>query len=69
MELNNFSAQSILARSIADKSIDDIEPLVSAMKKMCFTSFFFMAIAQSGALLPTGVGIWIVRGSLSYTTS
>lgn len=26
MELNNFSAQSILARSMADKSIDDIEP-------------------------------------------
>ncbi len=49
MELNNFSAQSILARSIADKSIDDIDPLVSAMKKMCLTSFFFMAIAQSGA--------------------
>jgi len=49
MELNNFSAQSILARSMADKSIDDIEPLVSATKKMCFTSFFFMAIAQSGA--------------------
>ena len=49
MELNSFSAQSILARSMADKSIDDIEPLVSAMKKMCLTSFFFMAIAQSGA--------------------
>lgn len=40
MELNSFSAQSILARSMADKSIDDIEPLVSATKKMCFTSFF-----------------------------
>ena len=49
MELNNFSAQSILARSMADKSIDDIEPLVSATKNMCFTSFFFIAIARSGA--------------------
>ncbi|MBR2506411.1 MAG: hypothetical protein IKB70_05765 [Bacilli bacterium] len=39
MELNNFSAQSILARSMADKSIDDIEPLVSATKKMCFALF------------------------------
>ena len=33
--VESFSAQSILARSMADKSIDDIEPLVSAMKKMC----------------------------------
>ena len=43
------AAQSILALSMADKSMDDIEPLVSATKKMCFTSFFFIAIAQSGA--------------------
>ena len=69
MELNNFSAQSILARSMADKSIDDIEPLVSATKKMCFTSFFFMAIAQSGVQLPMRFGIRKVRGNLAYTTT
>ncbi|WP_208946738.1 hypothetical protein [Bacteroides xylanisolvens] len=33
--VESFSVQSILARSMADKSIDDIEPLVSATKKMC----------------------------------
>lgn len=42
-------ALSILALSMADKSMDDIEPLVSSTKKMCFTSFFFIVIAQSGA--------------------
>jgi hypothetical protein len=49
IELNSFLAQSIFAFSIADKSIEDIEPLVSAIKKICFTSFLLIAIAQSGA--------------------
>ena len=40
---------AMLALSMAFSSMDDIEPLVSAMKKMCFTPSFFMAIAQSGA--------------------